>query len=108
MLSLTSTKHGNDCVFVVINRFSKMAILVHYKKSITVDANAKLFFECAWLHSRIPQSIILDRDNRFLSTFWCSLWSMLDTNLTKSTNFHPQIDDQTEVVNKMIIHIMCM
>jgi len=35
MLHIPSTKHGNDCVFVVIDRFSKKAILADYKKSIT-------------------------------------------------------------------------
>jgi hypothetical protein len=61
-----------------------------------------------WVHFGIPQSIILDRDSRFLGTFWSSLWSMLDTKLTKSTAFYPQNDGQTEVVNRMIVHILCM
>ena len=45
MSGLPSTKHGNDCVFVVNNRFLKMDIMVACKKSITVEATAKLFFE---------------------------------------------------------------
>eukprot|EP00253_Pinus_taeda_P001605 PITA_01605 len=67
------------------------------KKNITVEATAKLFFERVWVYFGIPQSIISDRDSKFLSTFWSSLWSMLDTKLTKSIAFHPQTDGQTEV-----------
>jgi hypothetical protein len=54
------------------------------------------------------RTIISDRDSRFLSTFWSSLWSMMDTKLTKSTTFHPQTDGKTEVVNRMIVHILRM
>jgi hypothetical protein len=60
MSGLLSTKQRNDCVFVVVDRFSKMAILVACKKSITVEATAKLFFERVWVHFSIPQTIISD------------------------------------------------
>jgi hypothetical protein len=108
MSSLPSTKHGNDCVFVVVDRFSKMSIMIACKKNITIEATAKLFFERVWVHFGIPQSIISYRDSRFLSKFWSSLWLMLDTKLTKSTTFHPQTDGQTEVVNRMIVQILHM
>jgi hypothetical protein len=45
MSGLSSTKRGNDCVFVVVDRFSKMANMVACKKSITIEATAKIFFE---------------------------------------------------------------
>jgi hypothetical protein len=45
MLGLPSTKWGNDCVFVVVDLFSKMAIMVVCKMSITTEDTAKLFFE---------------------------------------------------------------
>ena len=93
---------------MVVDRFSKMAIMAAYKKNITVESTAKLFVERVWVKFWIPQSIISDWDSRFLNTFWSSLWSMLNTKLTKSTNFHPQTDGQTEVVNGMIVHIMRM
>jgi hypothetical protein len=44
MSSLSSTKRGNDFVFVVVDRFSKMVILAACKKNITVEATAKIFF----------------------------------------------------------------
>jgi hypothetical protein len=45
MSGLPSTKWGNDYVFVVVDRFSKMVILAACKKNITTKANSKLFFE---------------------------------------------------------------
>jgi hypothetical protein len=45
MSGLPSTKNGNNYVFAVIERFSKMAIMAVCKKNITVEATAKLFFE---------------------------------------------------------------
>jgi hypothetical protein len=45
MSGLPSTKHGNDFVFVVIDIFSKMSIMMACKKNITTEATAKLFFE---------------------------------------------------------------
>jgi hypothetical protein len=40
-----------------------MAILVTCKKSITVEATSKLFFERVWAHFGIPQTIVSDRDS---------------------------------------------
>ena len=108
MYDLPSTKHGNDCVFVVVDRFSKMAIMTACKKNIMAEAMPKLFFERVWVHFWIPQTIISNRDSRFLNTFWSILWSLLDTKLTKSTSFHPQTLGQIEVVNRMVMHILQM
>jgi IS30 family transposase len=99
MSGLLFTKHDNDCVFVVVDRFSKMAIITACKKSIRVEDTTNLFFERVWVHFWILQTITSDRDNRFLNTFWSSLWSLLDTKLTKSTAFHPQTDGHTKFVN---------
>jgi hypothetical protein len=100
---------GEMTVFLwLLIDFSKMAILVACKKSITIEATAKIFFERVWVHFGIPQTIVSDQDSRFLNTFWLSLWSLLDTKLTKSMAFHPQTDGQTEVVNRMIVHILHM
>jgi hypothetical protein len=63
MSGLPSTKRGNEFVFVVVDRFSKMAILIACKKSITTEAIAKLLFERVWVHFGIPQNIVSDRDS---------------------------------------------
>lgn len=108
MSGLPTTRRGHDCVYVVVDRFSKMAIMVACKKMISAEDTAKLFFEHVWVHFGLPKTIISDRDSRFISKFWSALWAKMDTKLTKSTAFHPQTDGQTEVVNRMIIHILRM
>jgi hypothetical protein len=106
MFGLPSTKKGNYFVVLVVDQFSKMAILTSCKKSITTTDTFNLFFEQVWVHFGIPHTIISDQDNIFLNTFWSSLWQLLETKLTKSTAFHPQTDGQIEVINQMIVHIL--
>jgi hypothetical protein len=45
MSGLPSTKREKDCVFVVVDHFSKMVILAACKKNIIEESTAKLFFE---------------------------------------------------------------
>jgi len=83
-----------------------MSILTPCKKKITIEQTSHLFFQNIWVHFGLPTSIVSDRDSRFVGNFWSNLWDMMDSKLKKSTNFHPQIDGQTEVVNRTIIHLL--
>jgi hypothetical protein len=107
-VSLPSTKRGNDFFFVVVDHFSKMVILVACKKRITAEAIAKILFERDLCTFWNPTNHCLRSGQLISRTFWSSLWSLLDTKLTKSTTFHPETDGQTEVVNQMIVHILHM
>ena len=92
-------KNGHDYMYVVVDRFSKMCILMPCKKHITNEMTAHLFFQNVWVHFGLPTSIIPNRNSHFPGNFWSSLWELMDTKLKKNTKFHPQTDVQTEVVN---------
>ena len=62
----------------------------------------ELFFRDIFRLHGLPKTIISDRDSRFMGGFWQEIFHFVGTELTPSTNNHPQMDGQMKIVKNWL------
>ena len=96
------SRKGNDAIFVVIDRLSKVAHFLPVKETISASQLAELYTaKIVSLHG-VPLEISSDRGSIFTSRFWASFQKAMGTNLLFSTAYHPQTSGQVERVNQIL------
>ena len=87
-----------EMVWVIVDRLTKSAHFIPLKLRCSLDKLARIYIrEIVRLHG-VPESIVSNRDPRFVSRFWKSLHEALGTKLNFSTTYHPETDGQSERV----------
>jgi hypothetical protein len=103
---LPRTAAGHDAILVVVDRLTKRVRLIPTAATCDAPEAARLFFRHVFPVFGLPQAIMSDRDSRFLSLFWKTLFSALGTKLNFTTAYHPQADGQTERMNRTMQQVL--
>jgi hypothetical protein len=88
-------RHYNACL-VIVDRLSKRIKLLPTHDTASAKDTAWLFWHRCWADVGLPKVMISDRDPKFTSDFWRSLFSMMGSKLALSTAHHPQTDGLAE------------
>jgi hypothetical protein len=100
---------GKSVILTVVDRFSKYAHFILLGHPYTAASVARAFFDGVVRLHGFPSSIVSDRDPMFTGHVWRDLFKCASVSLRMSTTFHPQTDDQSEVVNKVItMYLRCV
>ena len=72
---------GYDVIYIVVDRLSKYSHFIAMKHPFNAKVVAEVFVkEIVCIHGFLS-SIVSDRDNVFLSHFWCELFKLAGTKL---------------------------
>jgi hypothetical protein len=102
IVGLPKTSRGCDSIWVIMDRFTKVAHFLPVKTRDSVVSYAKLYIACILSLHGVPRMIISDRGPQFVAKFWEGLHTSLGTKLIHSSAYHPQTSGQTERVNQIL------
>ena len=91
---------------VFVDRFSKKTHLVPVHAKVTAAETSVYFIDAVFCNHGLPENIVLDRDPRFTSAFWASLFDLLGTKLRMSTAANPETDVLTERLNRVLEDVL--
>ena len=102
------TVRQHDSIMVVVDKLTKASRFIPVNSTYKADSIAKILTkEILRLHG-FSKAIISERDTKFTSNFWKSIFVYLGTKLNFSTTYHPQTNGQIERVNQVLKDMISM
>jgi hypothetical protein len=102
IVGLPTMQSGYDSIWVIIDRFSKVAHFIPVKTTYKGEKLAELYIARIVCLHEVPKKIVSDRETQFTSRFWEKLHEAIDTKLNFRSAYHPQTDDHTERVKQIL------
>ena len=94
--------NGFNAILVIVDRFSKMIILIATTTELTSVKTAEIYRDYVWSKHGLPRKVISNRGPQFVAQFMLDLHKLIGIQANPSTAYHPQTDGQTERMNQEI------
>ena len=93
---------------VVVDKLRNYAHFIPVKSTHKASNITGIFLEEIFRLHGVPKMVISDRDVKFTSNFWKSLFSSLETRINFNMSYHPKTDGKTERTNQIIEDMLRM
>ena len=105
-LNLTLKQH--DSIMVVVDKLSKSAHFIPVKSTYKAINVVEVFLKEIFRLYGVSKMVISNRDVKFISNFWKSLFVGLETKINFKTSYHPETYGQIEQTNQGIKDMLRM
>ena len=102
IVGLPMTPDGYNCLLTVTDRFSKYVRLIPGKETWGAKEWANQYHQHIYRSWGLPARIITDRDPRFVSDFWTSLFQRSGVKLGLTAAYHAAANGQDERTNQTV------
>jgi hypothetical protein len=98
--------NGFSNVLIVVDHLTRMPHFMPCTKTVIAEETTTFFLKGVDRLDGLPRVLVSDRDPKFGSGFWQTLWRRLGTRLNMSSSRHPEIDGLTERVNNTFQQVL--
>jgi hypothetical protein len=89
-------------ISVVVDRLSKRTHFIASNITDKATDTGNRFWDHVVKFHGVPAVMVSDRDAKFISLFWNTLFTRFDTKLARLSAYHPRTDGQSEVKVKTL------
>jgi hypothetical protein len=102
IVGLPRTQSGYDSIWVIVDRWTKVAHFIPIKTTYSGPQLAELYMSRIVCLHGVSKKIVSDRGTQFTSKFWERLHETLDTQLRFSSAYQSLTDGQTMKINLIL------